>query len=92
MAFDPGEGVVLKSTFTDDNGDPASPTKPVEARVKRPDDEVDGPFTMTEQSTGVFTYTYEAPETGWYTWKATSSGSPPVIDQHSFEVIEDEAS
>lgn len=57
MAWNQGETGILSATFTQD-GAAASPTAPVEVRVRTPGGSIDGPFTVAEGDTGVFEHTY----------------------------------
>lgn len=65
MAITQGENITLRARFSRD-GDPIDATTPVEFRVKRADKdaEVEGPFTASRESEGVFVYTYTAENTG----------------------------
>ena len=58
--------MVLTATFTDEAGDPVDPSTPVEVKVRTPDGTVDGPFTATQASTGVYEYEYTPQTAGGY--------------------------
>jgi hypothetical protein len=89
MAIDAGEKVVLTATFTDDSGTKTDPSTPVTVSIRAPDGtlDVDG-ATASQDSTGVYSYTYtpSAPERYHYKFESADG----AIEQDSFYVAADD--
>jgi len=88
MAIVEGETITLEATFTDDSGTATSPSTPVEITVRKPDGTVDvDSATVSEGSTGEFSYTYTTSDPGLYNYKYVSADG--AIEQGTFYVYAD---
>lgn len=85
--IDQGETIILRASFTDANGDPASPATPVNVTIRTPDGTVESPVAATQVDTGVFELEYQPTLKGDYLYKfETSDGA---IEQSQFFVHPD---
>jgi hypothetical protein len=88
MAIDAGEKITLQATFTDSGGVKTDPSTPVTVTVAAPSGGTDvDEATASQDSTGVYTYSYAPAVAGLYRYKFTSADG--AIKQDSFLVIAD---
>jgi len=87
MPIDEGETITLRATFTDDNGERADPSTPVEVTVVRPRGDNDGPFVMNNVATGVYEYEYDVKEP--YTHEYRVETADDGVEQGEFYATAD---